>query len=109
MHRHQLRESQGAQSESADRVADRHDRPSTPDTADPGCREPGSVDGIPDEYLQMQSGLVPADQWDGWLAGVRDVYRQMVRITVTPTWAKVIDFEKTLPSAVAELAAKRER
>jgi hypothetical protein len=33
----------------------------------------------------------------------------MVRITVTPTWAKVIDFEKTLPSAVAELAAKRER
>jgi len=68
-----------------------------------------TVDGIPDEYLQMQSGLVPADQWDGWLAGVRELYRQMVRITVTPTWAKVIDFEKTLPSAVAELAAKRER
>jgi hypothetical protein len=33
----------------------------------------------------------------------------MVRITVTPTWAKIIDFEKTRPSAVAELAAKRER
>jgi len=28
-----------------------------------------TVDGIPDEYLQMQSGLVPADQLDGWLAG----------------------------------------
>ncbi len=68
-----------------------------------------TVDGIPDEYLQMQSGLVPADQLDGWLAGVRELYRQMVRITVTPTWAKVIDFEKTLPSAVAELAAKRQR
>ena len=57
-----------------------------------------TVDCIPDEYLQMQSGLVPADQWDGWLAGVRDLCRQMV-----------FDFEKTLPSAVAELAAKRER
>ena len=57
----------------------------------------------------MQSGLVPADQLDGWLAGVRELYKQVGRITVTPTWAKVIDFEKTLPSAVAELAAKRER
>ena len=110
MHRHQLRESQGAQSESTDRVDDRHDRPSTPDTADPGCASLETVDGIlPDEYLQMQSGLVPTDQLDGWLAGGRELYRQMVRTTVTPTWAKVIDFEKTLPSAVAELAAKRQR
>ncbi len=52
---------------------------------------------------------MPADQLDGWLAGVRELYKQMVRITVTPTWAKVIDFEQTLPSAVAELAAKRQR
>jgi hypothetical protein len=57
----------------------------------------------------MQSGLVPADQLDGWLARVRELYKQVVRITVTPTWAKVIDFEKTLPSAVAEQAAKRRR
>jgi hypothetical protein len=33
----------------------------------------------------------------------------MVRIVVTPTWAKLIDFEQTLPSAVEELVRERER
>jgi hypothetical protein len=32
----------------------------------------------------------------------------MVRIVVTPTWAKLIDFETTLPSAVEELVRRRE-
>jgi hypothetical protein len=32
----------------------------------------------------------------------------MVRIVVTPSWAKLIDFETTLPSAVEELLRQRE-
>ena len=36
------------------------------------------------------------------------LYTQMVRIRITPTWVKLIDFETTLPSAVAELAAERD-
>jgi hypothetical protein len=32
----------------------------------------------------------------------------MVRIVVTPTWAKLIDFETTLPSAVEELVRQQE-
>ena len=32
----------------------------------------------------------------------------MVRIVVTPNWAKLIDFETTLPSAVEELVRQRE-
>jgi hypothetical protein len=32
----------------------------------------------------------------------------MLRIVVTPTWAKPIDFETTLPSAVEELVRQRE-
>jgi hypothetical protein len=32
-----------------------------------------------------------------------------VRIVVTPTWAKLIDFETTLPSAVEELARQRDQ
>lgn len=31
----------------------------------------------------------------------------MVRIVVTPTWVKLIDFETTLPSAVEELVERR--
>ena len=32
----------------------------------------------------------------------------MVRIVVSPTWAKLIDFETTLPSAVEEPIQQRE-
>ena len=35
-----------------------------------------------------------------WEAEVRSLYEGMVRIVVTPTWAKLIDFETTLPSAI---------
>ena len=43
-----------------------------------------------------------------WEAGVRSHYDGMVRIVVTPAWAKLIDFDTTLPSAVAELARQRD-
>jgi hypothetical protein len=38
---------------------------------------------------------------------IRGLYDRMVRIVVTPTWAKLIDFETTLPSAVEELIRRR--
>jgi hypothetical protein len=42
-----------------------------------------------------------------WEAEVRSLYDGMVRVVVTPTWAKLIDFEETLPSAVEELIRQR--
>ena len=40
---------------------------------------------------------------------MRSLYHEgIVRIVVTPTWAKLIDFETTLPSAVEELIQQRE-
>jgi hypothetical protein len=45
---------------------------------------------------------------DQWETEVRSRYDGMVRIVVTPTWVKLIDFETTLPSAVAELARQRD-
>jgi hypothetical protein len=66
------------------------------------------VDGIPDEYLQMNGSYeMTAEQRVHWEAEVRSLYDGMVRIVVTPTWAKLIDFETTLPSAVEELVARR--
>lgn len=62
------------------------------------------VDGIPDEFLQMNGSYqMTPEQRVEWEAGVRALYDGMVRIVVTPTWAKLIDFETTLPSAVEEL------
>ena len=67
------------------------------------------VDGIPEEYLQMNGTYgMTAEQRVAWEAEVRSLYDGMVRIVVTPTWAKLIDFETTLPSAVEELVRQRE-
>ena len=67
------------------------------------------VEGIPDEYLQMNGTYqMTPEQRVEWEAEVRSLYDGMVRIVVTPTWAKLIDFETTLPSAVEELVRERE-
>ncbi|WP_406393658.1 hypothetical protein [Streptomyces sp. NBC_00887] len=41
-------------------------------------------------------------------AEVRSLYAGIGRIVVTPTWAKLIDFETTLPSAVEERVRQRD-
>jgi hypothetical protein len=67
------------------------------------------VDGIPDEYFEANGTYeMTPEQRVEWEAEVRSLYDGMVRIVVSPTWAKLIDFETTLPSAVAELVRQRE-
>jgi hypothetical protein len=67
-----------------------------------------AVDGIPEEYLQMNGTYtMTAEQRVVWEAEVRSLYDGMVRIVVSPTWAKLIDFDTTLPSAVEELIRQR--
>lgn len=74
-----------------------------------GQAELDYCDGIPDEYLHATSTYeMTAEQRVEWEAEVRSLYRDgMVRIVVTPTWAKLIDFETTLPSAVEDLVRQR--
>jgi hypothetical protein len=67
------------------------------------------VEGIPDEYLQMNGSYeMTAEQRVVWEREVRSLYSSMVRIVITPTWAKLIDFDETLPTAVEELVRERE-
>jgi hypothetical protein len=74
-----------------------------------GRAELDVVDGIPDEYLETNGSYqMTAEQRVEWEAEVRSLYDGMVRIVVTPTWAKLIDFDTTLPSAVEELIRERE-
>ena len=75
-----------------------------------GRAELDSVDCIPDEYLRATStyAMTPEQRVE-WEAEVRWLYYDgMVRMVVTPNWAKLIDFETTLPSAVEELIRQRE-
>jgi general stress protein 26 len=75
-----------------------------------GQAELDAVDHIPDEYLRMNgSYTMTPEQRTEWEAGVRSLYVDgMVRIVVAPTWAKLLDFETTLPTAIEELVRQRD-
>jgi hypothetical protein len=65
------------------------------------------VDGVPDEFLAASRKAVSEAQWPEFERGVRATYPAMARITVTPHWAKILDFVTRLPSAVERLARER--
>jgi hypothetical protein len=73
-----------------------------------GRAELDVVDGIPAEYLQMNGSYqMTPEQRVEWEAEIRSLYDGMVRIVITPTWVKLIDFETTLPTAVEDLVRQR--
>src|SRR4026209_1146688 len=73
-----------------------------------GHAELDVVDGIPEEYLEMNGSytMTPGQRVE-WEAEVRSLYDGMVRIVVTPTWAKLIAFETTRPGGVEERVGER--
>ncbi|MCP9951471.1 pyridoxamine 5'-phosphate oxidase family protein [Actinomadura madurae] len=73
-----------------------------------GNAELDVVDGIPEEYLQWNGTYeMTPEQRAEWEEGVQSLYDGMVRVVVKPTWAKLIDFETTLPTAIEELMARQ--
>jgi hypothetical protein len=65
------------------------------------------VKGIADGYLTAGRKVMTGEQYPEWLAGVQALYDEMVVITVTPTWAKLLDFETTIPKAVEDLIEEK--
>ncbi|HZC83634.1 MAG TPA: pyridoxamine 5'-phosphate oxidase family protein [Rubrobacter sp.] len=64
------------------------------------------VDGVPPEYLKAsRKAMTHEQQYRAFESEVRSLYERMARITIAPEWAKVLDFETRLPSAVEELAS----
>jgi hypothetical protein len=61
------------------------------------------VDGVPDNYVEASRKLIPTEHFDDWEQGVRALYDQMAEITIEPEWAKLLDFETTIPKAVEDL------
>ena len=74
-----------------------------------GTTELKLEDGVPEEYIIAGAKVMTADQHEEWTAGVKALYDQMVRITVTPDWVKLLDFETTIPKAVADLIAEKQQ
>jgi hypothetical protein len=65
------------------------------------------VEGVPDGYLTAGRKVMTDEQYPQWLAGVQGLYVEMAVITITPTWAKLLDFETTIPKAVEDLIKER--
>jgi len=73
-----------------------------------GNAELDEVEGVPDEYMQMNGTYeMTPEQRVEWEKNVKALYDRMVRIVVKPTWAKLIDFETTLPTSIAELMQQK--
>jgi hypothetical protein len=55
------------------------------------------------------AGVVPAEAFDAWASGVRRLYVEMTRITIEANWAKLINFETTIPQAVEDLVRSKQQ
>jgi Pyridoxamine 5'-phosphate oxidase len=62
------------------------------------------VDGVPLEFLEASHKYIEPQQWPEFDTQTRILYKQMARIAIIPEWAKLLDFETRLPSAIEALA-----
>ena len=72
-----------------------------------GIAEVDVVEGIPEGYLVAGHKVMTDDQYPEWVAGVKGLYDEMAVITIAPTWAKLLDFETTIPKAVEDLIKEK--
>ena len=72
-----------------------------------GTAEVELVQGVPEGYLLAGHKVMTDEQYPEWEAGVKSLYSEMGVITVTPTWAKLLDFETTIPKAVEDLIKEK--
>jgi hypothetical protein len=59
------------------------------------------VEGVVPEYAKAAERYFSAAQAEAWLTQLRKLVSSMVRITITPEWVGVLDFEARFPSALA--------
>lgn len=70
------------------------------------------VDGVPDEYLAgvhkyVDNGDLDEQWFSTFEQQVRELYQHMARISITPEWAKVFDFQSRIPKAVLDIVEGR--
>lgn len=59
------------------------------------------VEGIVPEYEAAAARYFDAELAKGWLGQLRTMVSSMVRITITPEWVGLLDFQTRFPSALA--------
>ena len=67
-----------------------------------------TIDGIPDEYIAASSKILADTEVPEFTRQVQGMYKQMVRISITPTWARFFDFGAgRMPRFLHDLANQR--
>lgn len=61
------------------------------------------VVGVPAEYVEIQAKFYGTEQADAVRDHLEQSGARMARITITPTWVGVFDFQTRMPGAVAGL------
>jgi len=59
------------------------------------------LDGIVPEYAAAAERYFGPEQGQAWVNQLRSMVSSMVRITITPEWVGLIDFQTRFPSALA--------
>ena len=59
-----------------------------------------SVNGIVPEYAVAAERYFGAEQGKAWVAQLASMIQDMVRITITPEWVGLLDFQTRFPSAL---------
>jgi Pyridoxamine 5'-phosphate oxidase len=59
-----------------------------------------SVDGVVPEYASAAERYFGSEQGKQWVAQLGTMVKTMVRITVTPEWVGLLDFQQRFPSAL---------
>ena len=72
-----------------------------------GTARVDSVSGAAPEYAKAAERYMGAEGGRAWVSQVESMFPSMTRITITPEWATVLDFERRFPSAIAAAMAGR--
>jgi|SRR5579871_2809691 len=59
------------------------------------------VDGIVPEYAMAADRYFGSEQGNAWVNQLRTLVSSMMRITITPEWVGLLDFQTRFPSALA--------
>lgn len=58
------------------------------------------IDGVVTEYGEAARRYLGEEQGRGWEEQAQRMFKQMARITIEPTWVKILDFQTRFPSAI---------
>jgi Pyridoxamine 5'-phosphate oxidase len=60
-----------------------------------------TVESTPPEYVAAAERYFGREQGQAWIKQLRGLISNMVRITVTPEWVGILDFQTRFPSALS--------